>query len=106
MKVLRLFIIILIIVNSILVVGCENLTANVESTIDEDEIHARIDSLVAVLGMVTTRLDNLEETVSVMPNYTKYVYTGEGSPAEIVLPFDFESSDFKVMWWVFSNGFF
>mgnify|MGYP001386210892 CR=1 FL=1 len=78
--------------------GCEKTTAAASESFDEDELNARIDSLVAAVTAMSLRVDSLE-TMHGTPAFTKYVYAGEGDPWEtggIDLPFAFENRDVHI----------
>jgi hypothetical protein len=93
--------------------GCEDAKAEskdydveiVELQQQITQLSSRLDSLITVvptntnIAQLNSRLDSL---INVVP--TRYVYEGDGDPwddeVRIDIPFDFETNDSKITWWI------
>ena len=93
--------------------GCEDAKAEskdydveiVELQQQITQLSSRLDSLITVvptntnIAQLNSRLDSL---INVVP--TRYIYEGDGNPwddkVRIDIPFDFETNDSKITWWI------
>ena len=93
--------------------GCEDAKAEskdydveiVELQQQITQLSSRLDSLITVvptntnIAQLNSQLDSL---INVVP--TRYIYEGDGNPwddeVRIDIPFDFETNDSKITWWV------